>query len=102
MFPTLLVISDQKGMQIKKAYKIPNPTFFFSPVWSPNGKFIAFTDTDYNLWYIAVESGKLEKADTDRYAHPNRTLQPVWSPDSKWIAYSKLLDTQLKAINKKD
>ncbi|WP_431733809.1 S41 family peptidase [Chondrinema litorale] len=93
-----LVISDQKGMQIKKTFKIPNPTFFFSPVWSPDGKFIAFTDTDYNLWYIQLENGKLEKADTDRYAHPNRTMQPVWSPDSKWIAYAKLLDTQLKAI----
>ncbi|HBX66576.1 MAG TPA: hypothetical protein DEG32_10630, partial [Balneolaceae bacterium] len=65
---------------------------------SPDGKYIAYTDTDYNLWYVNIESGKATKVDTDGYAHPNRTLNPIWSPDSKWIAYVKLLDNQFKAV----
>lgn len=93
-----LVVNDQFGMGEKKTYKIPNPTFFFRPTWSPDGKYIAFTNTDYLLQYIELATGKITLVDTERYAHPNRTMQPVWSPDSKWIAYARLLENQFKAI----
>jgi tricorn protease len=93
-----LMIGDQYGLEDAKSIELPNPTFYFRPDWSPDGKFIAYTDTDYNLWYVNVNSGKATKVDTDGYAHPNRTLNPIWSPDSKWIAYVKLLDNQFKAV----
>ncbi|MEL7004784.1 MAG: protease, partial [Bacteroidota bacterium] len=93
-----LMVSDQLGMEKAKSYKLPNPTFYFRPDWSPDGKYIAFTDTDYNLWHIDLASGKTTKVDTERYAHPNRSMNPVWSPDSKWITYSRLLDNQFKVI----
>ncbi|MCC9166970.1 S41 family peptidase [Pontibacter harenae] len=93
-----LLIGDQEGLIKPRTIDIPNPTFFFRPEWSPNNKFIAFTDTDYNLWYVEVASGKIRKADTEGYAHPDRTLNPVWSPDSKWIAYTRLLENQFKAV----
>lgn len=93
-----LMISDQEGLEKPKAIAIPNPTFFYSPAWSPDNKYIAFTDTDYNLWYTDVNTGVTKKVDTERYAHPNRTMNPVWSPDSKWIAYPRLNDSQFKVI----
>ncbi|HPW61892.1 MAG TPA: protease, partial [Cyclobacteriaceae bacterium] len=93
-----LMITDQEGLEKPKAITIPNPTFFFQPAWSPDSKYIAFTDTDYNLWFTDVNTGATKKADTERYAHPNRSLNPVWSPDSKWIAYARLIDSHYKVI----
>ncbi|MCE7995070.1 MAG: protease [Roseivirga sp.] len=93
-----LMISDQEGMDELKSIGLPNPTFYFRPQWSPDGKYIAYTDTDYNMWYVDVENGTAKKADTELYAHPNRSLNPSWSPDSKWIAYVKLLPSQFKAV----
>ncbi len=93
-----LMINDQEGLGKPKAIPIPQPTFFFRPTWSPDSKRIAFTDTHYNIWVVEPETSKITKADTDRFAHPDRTMNPVWSPDSKWIAYVRLLDNQFKAI----
>jgi tricorn protease len=50
------------------------------------------------FWIVNVATGAAKIADTERFAHPNRSLNPVWSPDSKWVAYARLLDNQFKAI----
>lgn len=93
-----LMIGDQEGLEEPRVIALPASTFFFKPVWSPDGKNIAFTDTDYQLWIVDTETGAAKIADTDRFAHPNRSLNPVWSPDSKWVAYPRLLNSQFKAI----
>lgn len=92
-----LVLADQDG-QNQDYIKLPNNTFYFQPDWSPDGKHIAYTDTDYNIWIINLESKKAVKAATDRYAHPNRAMNPVWSPDSQWIAFAKQNESHFKSI----
>lgn len=92
-----LVTADQLGKN-QRVYELPNHTFYYTPNWSPDGNHLAYHDTDYNVWIINLNSGIATMVDTDRYAHPNRTLNPVWSPDSKWIAYARQLDSHFKAI----
>lgn len=93
-----LMVGDQSGLEKPKAYPIPNKKFYYFPSWSPDNKFIAFTDTDYNLWNLELATGNLKLVATDKLAHPNRTLNPAWSPDSKWIAYVQIMDNQFKAV----
>jgi len=71
-----LVTADQNGQNLR-SYSLPNHTFYYTPEWSNDGKYISYTDTDYNIWFIDLNSGVAKKVDTDRYAHPNRTLNPV-------------------------
>ncbi|BAO54184.1 S41 family peptidase [Nonlabens marinus] len=92
-----LVVADQYGT-VEKSIPLENPTFYFKPTWAPDGNHIAYTDTDYNIWVTNVVTGKTWKADTDSYAHPDRSMNPVWSPDSKWIAYAKQQKSHFKSI----
>ena len=93
-----LMIADQMGMEKPRAISFQKPTFFFKPVWSGDGKYISFSDTDYTIWVVDVAAGTTKKVDSDRMAHPNRTMNPSISTDSKWIAYVKILDNQFKAV----
>jgi len=92
-----LVVAEQDGGNPRRI-DIADPTFFFVPTWSPDGTRLAFTDTDYRVLVLDLESGELTHVDTDRFAHPERSMNPVWSPDSRWIAYSRRLDNQLRAV----
>ena len=92
-----LMIADQKGV-VQKRISFEEPTFYFRPEWSVDGKHLAFTDTHYNVWITNVDTGKSWIADTDGYAHPNRSMNPVWSPDGKWVAYAKQLRSHFKAV----
>jgi tricorn protease len=93
-----LVIAPQDGIGEKRVVPIPDPTFYYTPSWSPDSKYITFTDTDLRLWVVDVENGNAKHADTDQWMVPARTIDPVWSPDSRWVAYAKRLDNLLHAV----
>jgi tricorn protease len=93
-----LAIGPADGLAPPRLIPLPGPTYYFTPAWSPNGKYLAFTDTGLNLYYADVASGQVTKVDTDTWMVPARTIEPVWSPDSRWIAYSKRLANQFHVI----
>ena len=93
-----LMIGTQDGLGRPRKIELPEPTFYFTPAWSPDSKKLLFTDTDLRLWVVDVASGKATHVDTDTYMVPERSMNPVWSPDSRWIAYAKRLPSLFHAI----
>jgi len=86
-----LMVGGQDGLTPPRAYKLQDPTYFYSPEWSPDGKRILFTDAEMNLWVLDLATGKETHVDQGNYTWPNRDMSPSWSPDSRWIAYTKRL-----------
>jgi tricorn protease len=95
-----LVLRDQAGAEPPERIDLPDPSFFYSPRWAPDGKKILYSDKRLNLWLLDLTATprKPRLIDTDTYDHPVRSLDPVWSPDSRFIAYSKRLENHLRAI----
>jgi tricorn protease len=92
-------VRDQNGLgEVRKIDLGTPPTFYYSPVWSPDSKKIAYTDKRLNVWYVDLEKKTPVRVDTDTYAGPFNSLDPSWSPDSRWIAYTKQLHNYLHAV----
>ncbi|MCB1025366.1 MAG: PD40 domain-containing protein, partial [Acidobacteria bacterium] len=95
----MLHLRDQTGMgEVKKISLGDAPGFFSTPVWSPDSKKLAYTDSHLNLWYVDVATKKNTKVDTNPFGTFDDVLTPVWSPDSKWISYVKQLDNRLRSV----
>ncbi|MGH7592819.1 MAG: S41 family peptidase [Gemmatimonadales bacterium] len=86
-----LMVGDQDGLNIPRAYAVEHPTTFYAPQWSPDGSRILFSDADMNLHLVELATGKDTRVDQDNYTWPDRDMGPTWSPDSRWIAYTKRL-----------
>lgn len=93
-----LVIAPQDGQGAARTITLPDPTFYFTPAWSPDSRKLLFTDTHLRLWVVDIASGRTTQVDADQYMVPTRSMDPRWSPDSRWIAYTKRLATQLHVI----
>ncbi len=94
-----LYISPQNGIgPVRKISLGAHPTFYFDPVWSPNGRYIAFTDIAQHLWIVDVKSGKRTLVATRYYDTRYRSFKPAWSADSRWLTYTTVLPNYLHAI----
>lgn len=89
-----LFIRDQDGLTPPTVIDLgPNPTYYYSPRWSPDSKRILFGDKRLNLWLVDADAKTRPlKIDTDAYAgFTAPALAASFSPDAKWIAYRKTL-----------
>ena len=95
-----LHLAQQDGMGEVKKFDLGNPpSFYYSPVWSPDSKKIVYSDKRLNLWYLDTEAAKPVRIDTNPYDQgPGSGFDPLWSPDSRWIAYTRQLDSLLRAV----
>jgi len=70
------------------------PALNVEPVWSPDGRFVAFRsirDGNSDVYVVDLETGS-EKRLTDSAA---LDLEPDWSPDGEWIAFGSNREGQL-------
>ncbi len=94
-----LYISPQNGIgPVRKISLGAHPTFYFDPVWSPDGRYIAFTDIAQHLWIVNVKTGKRTLVATRYYDTRYRSFNPGWSADSRWLTYTTVLPNYLHAI----
>jgi tricorn protease len=93
-----LIIEAQDGSAPRRVIPLPEPSFYYTPAWSPDDSKILYTDAHLRLWVTEVATGKSTRVDTDPFMQPDRSLNPVWSPDSRWIAYARRLPSYHRAI----
>jgi Tol biopolymer transport system component/DNA-binding winged helix-turn-helix (wHTH) protein len=60
-----------------------------SPAWSPNGKYIAFTNRTSNclnkLYLVPAEGGSFKEL----FPHDCEQFDPAWSPDGKLLSFAR-------------
>ncbi len=88
-------LSAQDGSGEARRVTTDGDAWRFPPVWSPDGKKLAFGDTRERLRYVEVESGRVVEVDRSAY---NDIATYAWSPDSRWLAYSKAGETQFSSL----
>ena len=94
-----LYLRDQTGFKPPTVIDLgPEPSYFYSPTWSPDSKHIVYTDKHLRLWVVDVPAGRPALVDKGTYGSFGADFGPAWAPDSKWIAYHRDLDNQLDAI----
>ncbi len=59
--------------------------FFYQPVWSPDGKRLAFSDNAHRLWLLDIAGGAPKSIAQDDFQEIH---DYAWSPDGRWLAYS--------------
>ena len=77
---------NENAIRLLHLYTIfPGEGFPPSPIWSPDGKWLALRVNDYDddkagIWVI--------KSDGSEEFYLGNFRDPVWSPDSHWLAYN--------------
>ncbi len=93
-----LMVADQDGLSEPKSISIGESKMAWEPAWSPDGKYIAFSDDDVRLRIVEIESGNIKTIDTGGTNMERGSQGLTWSPDSKWLAYSKIGKNNFRRI----
>ncbi len=67
----------------------------FPPVWSPDGRQLAYADKQQRLRIVDVASGSTREVDASRN---DDITEYAWSPDGQWLAYTLTGDTMLTRV----
>ena len=67
------------------------PAFHVEPVWSPDGRYIAFRsirEGNHDIYVLDLETDEEQRLTED----PARDIEPAWSPDGEWLAFASSRD----------
>ena len=59
--------------------------YFYTPLFSPDGKWLSFSDNQHKLWLLPVAGGEPREVAQDKV---NEIHDQVFSPDGRWIGLS--------------
>jgi len=90
-----LYIIAQDGKSNEMQITNDGHVFRFPPVWSPDSKKLLHADNDYKLFYVDIETKKINLIDSSLVW---RIEEYSWSPDSKWATYIKLADNRMNSV----
>lgn len=80
---------DADGSNITVLVEAPKGQLHAEPVWSPDGRRIAFRDDrdgNYDIYVLDLETGEeINVSDS-----PAADIEPAWSPDGQWIAFGSM------------
>jgi len=82
-----IAIVDVREKEVTERIPLPGIGAITNPVWSPDGKTIAFsgqTGGITDLYLLDLATKELRQLTNDRFGD----LQPAWSPDGKTIAFA--------------
>lgn len=92
---------DQHGEKEWKQLTTGGLGFRMQLVWSPDSKYLAFSDKFMRLNVVNAETGEITVADQSHYddAWERWGIQEyAWSPCSQWLVYSKMEKTMYESI----
>lgn len=72
-------------------------TFWYAPTWSPDGKFIALSNSRGEIWNVEVASGNRTRVDVNPWGDAG-AVALSWSRDARWLAYPRQIDNFLSAV----
>ena len=94
-----LLISGQDGLTKPRSIAIGESKMAWEPAWSPDGKYIAFTDDHVRIRIVDVKAGTIQTADVGGTNVERGSLGLTWSPDSQWLAYAKSGSNNFRRIH---
>ncbi len=92
-----IVTADAWGRADRAVVKAPAERgWHFPPRWSPDGRWIAYSDQSQTLYVVPAAGG--EPRTVDRSPH-EEIREYVWSPDGRWLAYTRCPRTEFRSIH---